>query len=119
MRSSAPFSYLSYVAVLLAVGASPSAAGAWQTNVVATADDTAPVPSRFDDIDPPVGLSDDDVLAIADAGGISLSDGTAVVSYGDLVPGFGRLARFSSPAINTRRDVALLSESAGSARDSS
>jgi len=113
MRGSAPFSYLSYVVVLLAVGVSSSAAGAWQTNVVATADDTAPVPSRFDDIEPPVGLSDDDVLAIADAGGISLSDGTAVVSYGDLVPGFGRLARFSSPAVNTRRDVAFLANSAG------
>ena len=110
MRSSAPFSYLVYAAVLLAAAAS-AAAGAWQIDAVATADATAPVPSRFDDIGSPVGLSDDDVVAIADAGGISLSDGTAVVSYGDLVSGLGRLARFSSPAINTRRDVAFLANS--------
>jgi hypothetical protein len=84
-----------------------------QIVALATVEAAAPVPSRFDYFHLPVGVSDSDVVAIADGGGVSLSTGTAVASFGDLVPGVGLLGDFATPATNVRGDVVFLATSFG------
>ena len=102
------------VAVEVGAAALPRTAQAQrQILALATVDAPAPVPSRFDYFNSPVGLSDSDVVAIADPGGVSLSTGTAVASFGDLVPGVGLLRNFFAPATNVRGDAVFLATSFG------
>jgi hypothetical protein len=99
---------LAPLALLVAWPAMWPAFASAATVAIATGDAAAPVPSRLGIVQGPLGISDAAVVAVADPGGVWLSNGTAVASYGDLVPGFGRLSRFESPAVNSAGDVVFV-----------